>query len=118
MAESVAEVIVNPSGGPLVSQPRRREQTAYVGQFIELECHTNAGAERSQIRWRKESGSLPIHALRLGNKLQFITLEASDTGRYICETDEGSEIIDLTVEGERRNGVNENNYENYDDYTR
>ncbi|CAG7838540.1 unnamed protein product [Allacma fusca] len=94
-AESVAEVIVNPQGGPVVTRPQRREQTAYAGSSAELLCLSSNG----RTTWRKEGAhSLPTSAIPLGNLLKFISLQMSDSGRYICETDEGSEIVDLTVE--------------------
>ena len=104
MAEAVAEVIVKPNGGTPVLRPSQREQTAYVGASADLKCNV-AAASRSPIRWTKDNGPLPATAIPQGNTLKFISLRLSDTGRYTCINDEGSDYVDLTVEGKDENAI-------------
>ncbi|CAG7687954.1 unnamed protein product [Allacma fusca] len=96
-AESVAEVVVNSEDGPPIPRPQLTvsEKTGYAGSSIDLFCLST----NDIVTWTKEGAeSLPRTAIPLGSRLKFIDLQMSDSGRYVCETDEGSEIVVLTVE--------------------
>jgi len=96
-AESVAEVIVSNSGGASSIQvPRpRREEKGFAGSTIELRC----GVGGTQYSWRKDDEELPRSSIIFGPTLTLLNLQLADAGRYICESEDGNDYIDLSVEG-------------------
>jgi hypothetical protein len=100
-AEAVAEVIVNAAGGPPLPPrplPSRRTQTGFMGQTVEIVCNVRG----SGVVWSKDGGGLPRTAIPLGPTLTLMSLSLEDAGRYSCESNEGSDEIDLSVEGNVR----------------
>jgi hypothetical protein len=96
----VAEVTVSqgtPGGASSsgVARPRR-EQKGYVGSTVDLRC----GVGGSQYSWRKDDEELPRSSISLGETLTLLNLQLSDAGRYVCESEAGTDYIDLSVEGE------------------
>ncbi|XP_035706486.1 basement membrane-specific heparan sulfate proteoglycan core protein isoform X3 [Folsomia candida] len=95
-SESIAEVTVNTgssSAGP--GHGARREQKGVVGSTVELRC----GIGGNQYDWRKDDEELPRTSIMFGPTLTLLNLQEQDAGRYICTSEQGSDFIDLSVEG-------------------
>lgn len=106
MSESIAEVRVNAapppptqSQSPLtgsLSRQTRRELTGVVGQTLEIRCNVRA---TSAVSWTKDGQAPPRSNMIFGPMLTILNLQLNDAGRYICETADASDVIDLSVEG-------------------
>lgn len=95
MSDSVAEVRVNTAPATIL-RPSRRELTGVIGQTLEMRCNVRA---TQAVVWTKDGGVPPRHALVFGPILTILNLQSNDAGRYVCESQDTSEYIDLSVEG-------------------
>ncbi|KAL3282973.1 hypothetical protein HHI36_006131, partial [Cryptolaemus montrouzieri] len=73
-----------------------------IGSTLRLNCSAISYRTQSpaQIMWTKDGGSLPQSAIDDGRGILIITdLRVSDSGRYICEAQDGYSIVtkDITV---------------------
>jgi len=53
----------------------------------------------TEIRWTKNGEPIRKRAIAFGPSLTLMNLQAEDAGRYMCESEDGFDYIDLTVEG-------------------
>ncbi|KAG5900605.1 hypothetical protein JTB14_017460 [Gonioctena quinquepunctata] len=70
-----------------------------VGSTVRYNCSARSRVTpRSNIIWRKADGELPSRAIDNGRGILVITnLKISDSGRYICEANDGYSIVTSSV---------------------
>ena len=77
-------------------------QTAYLGETVELKCDALEG---KTVRWSKEGAILQTKTAGYGTSLLINSIQLGDAGVYTCEVInstgliQASYIVTLTVEG-------------------
>ena len=77
-------------------------QTAYLGETVELKCDALEG---KTVRWSKEGAILQTKTAGYGTSLLINSIQQGDAGVYTCEVInstgliQASYIVTLTVEG-------------------